>query len=149
MVDLIGRECERENERRRLAILRRQRADDADDGARRAVDSNLLADDVRILAEALVPQPVPKHDHRVLPGAPFFFSEIAPEDERHAEHVVEPRRRPHRVHLLGTIGRSNVHRAACPRSHPRKTVDCLFHSRKSPVDATLRLSCMRDHTMTS
>ena len=120
VVDLIRRERERDDERRRLAIFRRQRADDADDSARRAVDSNLLADDVRILAETLVPQPVPQHDHRVLPGAPFLFPEIAPEDERHAKHVVEPRRRPHRVHLFGTIGGSDVHRAACPRSHPRK-----------------------------
>src|SRR5262249_14964651 len=74
---------------RRILELWRHHAYDSDSAV---VDRDLLIDDVRITAEAPLPQRMTQHDDliasfRVISLRPFFGGECSPERRFHSEHV--------------------------------------------------------------
>ena len=114
-----------------LLMIGRTFAEDADDRVRLVVDPDRLADDRRVAAEAVLPEPVGEDDDLVATDRAFFLEEGAAERQRMpvAEHREEAGR--------GAAGRR---RSPADRRWPTltgppphalmsaKAVACRFHS---------------------
>ncbi len=88
----------------------------ADNGVRLVVHANVLSDDLRIAAEAVLPQPVSQDDDAVLPGSALFLAKRTAERERMAvaEHGEKAWRRDAGRNVLGPIRGREVDAAAAP-----------------------------------
>ena len=81
---------------------------DADDGARDAVDRQRLIDDLRVAAKAPLPQPVAQDDDVIFAGRGFFGRKVAAQRRSGSQRLQQVGRDHITLHALRRVNAGKV-----------------------------------------
>src|ERR1700730_4996420 len=131
VIDLVGFESERSEELSFQAVGL-SLGENSDDGIRLIVQSNGLADDVAVAAEALHPKLMGHDGNAVFPHNSFLGEDIPPEHKGSAHHVVETRSRQAGPNHFGMVARGQAVAAAGPSAQILKNGALVFPIEEIP-----------------